>query len=116
MGSVHQSHYYYPIFPQGTPYPCRRSLVLQVANPEQTEIQLEVEELTECQGKIAYDYQGRMLGGQGQGKFKPLGKAQRFLLKPAGMDRLELSCEIDIDRHFLITARDLLTQKPIVAL
>ena len=36
-----KSHYYYPIFPQGTPYPCRRSLVLQVANPEQTEIHLE---------------------------------------------------------------------------
>lgn len=109
-----KSYYYYPIFTKGTKYPCKRSLILQVATPDQTEIRIEVGELTDSQGEVAYDHQGRMLSGQSQGKFTALPNPWLFKLKPPGtmgMDRLELDCSINRDRLLTIAARDLLTQK-----
>jgi len=130
---LQKSYIYYPLFEQGSPYPCRRAepLILQVANDGQTEIRLEVGEVAQVvQSEVVYDELGRMSSRQltRQTDFRslaPLGSLPIRLseteslpvclarLQPPGRvgeDRLRVEFAIDSSRRLLVTITDLQTQ------
>lgn len=130
---LQKSYIYYPLFEQGSPYPCRRAepLILQVANDGQMEIRLEVGEVAQVvQSEVVYDELGRMSSRQltRQTDFRslaPLGSLPIRLseteslpvclarLQPPGRvgeDRLRVEFAIDSSRRLLVTITDLQTQ------
>ena len=109
---------YLPLFDQGTPYPCdvAEPLILQVANPGQREICLEVGTIASTsQAEVIYDDQGRMSSRRliRPQDFRSLGIPPVFYLDPPGdpgQDRLQVHLSLDAQRTLRVTIRDLLSQ------
>lgn len=117
---------YFPLFPQGMQYPCQRSepLILQVANPGQTEIRLDIGEVAEvAQAEVTYDAQGRMTSTplQKQDIYRSLESQQHSVcvahLDPPGhigIDRISVWFEVTEQRILIATVKDLLTHQVLV--
>lgn len=113
---------YVPLFDQGTAYPCDwgAALVVQVANPGQRQIRLEVGTLASTsQAEVIYDEQGRMSSRrvvQPQ-DFRPLVSEVIAYLDPpgeVGQDRLQLSFRVDEQGLLRVRLVDLLSQTVLV--
>jgi len=132
-----EKYSYFPLFEKGMKYPCQRpeSLILQVANQNQTEIRLDIGEVAEhSQAEVVYDAQGRMTSSQllKQSDFRslidirhinPLANIENSYqiciahLDPPGTlgrDRVEVKFEVDEQRILLATVKDLLTQNILI--
>ncbi len=114
---------FYPIFAKGTKYPCQSAepLILQAAIANQSEISLDVGEISDiAQAEVNYDASGRMISSQllKQSDFRSYGDASCIAhLNPLGQigrDRLTISFEIDERRRLLVTIVDLLTHKKLI--
>jgi molecular chaperone DnaK (HSP70) len=130
-----RSYSYFPLFEKGTRYPCQRSepLTLQVALAGQTEIRLDIGELAETsQAEVIYDAQGRMSSShlQKNADFRSLIDARHAKvikehnaqvciaqLDPpgqVGVDRIDVSFEVNEQRTLLATVKDLQTKQILV--
>lgn len=123
---IDQSYIYYPLFSQGTIYPCKREqpLILQVANDGQTEIKLDIGELADVQTtEVQYDEKGRINSSslQQQQLYRSLEnqnpKNYTTNLEIPGLlgeDRLQVDLEISPNRILIVTIKDLLTNQILV--
>lgn len=121
-----RTHSYFPLFEQGTRYPCSRSqpLTLQVATSGQREIRLDIGEVAiAAQAEVAYDAQGRMTS-------RPLRQSETYRsleseheqvcvahLDPPGqigVDRISVQFEVNSQRVLVATVHDLLTNEVLV--
>ncbi len=112
---------YFPLFKQGSRYPCQRSepLTLQVATEGQSEIRLDIGEVaTIAQAEMTYDAQGRMTSAplRQQETYRSLDRQHEHVcvarLNPpgqAGVDRVTVQFEVNEQRVLIATVRDLLT-------
>ncbi len=122
-----KTYSYYPLFDQGTAYPCQRQepLTLQVAHTGQQVIHLDIGEVAEMrQAEVVYDSQGRMtssalnqiehfrsLSQDGQ----PVCVAHLDPPGEIGMDRISVTFQVNTDRALLATVYDLLTNQILVS-
>jgi molecular chaperone DnaK (HSP70) len=123
---VARSYTYFPLFDQGTAYPCQRTeaLTLQVATSGQQEIRLDIGEVAAVsQAEVIYDAQGRMTSTplQQQETYRPLASQEQSVcvahLDPPGqigLDRVTVQFEVTDQRILVATVRDLLTEKLLV--
>jgi molecular chaperone DnaK (HSP70) len=128
-----RTYSYFPLFDKGTRYPCKRPelLTLQVALEGQKEIRLDIGEVADIsQAEVSYDSKGRMTSSQlhKQSDFRSLIDPRHVVAKQnadvciahldppgkVGMDRIEVSFEVNEQRALLATVRDLQTQKILV--
>jgi molecular chaperone DnaK (HSP70) len=128
-----RTYSYFPLFDKGTRYPCFREelLTLQVALDGQKEIRLDIGEVAEIsQAEVSYDSKGRMTSSrlQRQSDFRSLIDPRHVVAKQnaqvciahldppgkLGMDRIEVTFEVNEQRTLLATVKDLQTQKILV--
>jgi molecular chaperone DnaK (HSP70) len=121
-----RAHTYFPLFEQGTSYPCERAepLILQVASEGQTEIRLDIGEVaTVAQAEVSYDAQGRMTSAplRQQETYRSLEDQQHSIcvahLNPPGqigVDRIAVQFAVTEQRMLIATVRDLLTNKVLI--
>lgn len=121
-----QTYTYFPLFQQGTKYPCQRAepLILQVANAGQTELRLDIGEVAAMtQAEVTYDAQGRMTSTalHQQEAYRSLeshhDKVCVAHLNPPGelgVDRVSVEFEVTEQRLLIATVRDLLTAQLLV--
>jgi molecular chaperone DnaK (HSP70) len=117
---------YFALFDKGIRYPCQRTepLTLQVATQGQKEIRLDIGEVADVsQAEVTYDAQGRMTSSHLnlQTCFRSLSSTQNQVcvahLEPpgeTGVDRIEVSFEVNEQRVLLATVKDLLTGRMLV--
>ena len=117
---------YFPLFKQGSRYPCQRSepLTLQVATDGQSEIRLDIGEVaTIAQAEMTYDAQGRMTSAplRQRETYRSLEHQQEAVcvarLNPPGqasVDRITVQFEVNEQRVLTATVRDLLTNALLV--
>ncbi len=120
------THTYFPLFKQGSRYPCRRAelLTLQVATDGQSEIRLDIGEVaTIAQSEMTYDAQGRMTSAplRQRETYHSLERQQEAVcvarLNPpgqVGVDRITVQFEVNDQRVLTATVRDLLTHTLLV--
>ena len=120
-----KTYTYYPLFAQGSRYPCKRdALILQVSTEGQREIRLDIGEVAEvAQAEVMFDRQGRMTSSQlhRQESFRSLNTDNNQIciahLNPPGqlgVDRVAVQFEVDQQRTLIATVRDLLTETVLV--
>lgn|GEM_PF-108190 len=114
---------YFPLFEKGSRYPSQRpkALNLQVITDEQREMRLQIGELREqASVEITYNEQGTITSNQlpQTTEFRLLElEPQQACIIPltptgkTGIDRIQLTCEINDERVLLLTIKDLLTQR-----
>ncbi len=114
---------YFPLFEKGSRYPSQRpkTLNLQVISNEQRKMRLQIGELREqASVEITYNEQGAITSNQlpQTTEFRLLElESQQACVIPltptseTGVDRIQLSCEINAQRVLLLTVKDLLTQQ-----
>ncbi|XGW00091.1 MAG: Hsp70 family protein [Leptolyngbya sp. BL-A-14] len=112
---------YFPLFKQGSRYPCRRlePLTLQAATEGQSEIRLDIGEVaTVSQSEMTYDAQGRMTSTplRQRETYRSLERQHEQVcvarLDPPGqmgVDRVAVQFEVNERRVLTATVRDLLT-------
>lgn len=121
-----KTYSYFTLFEKGMPYPCVRSepLTLQVATNGQREIRLDIGEVADiAQAEVTYDALGRMTSGRlnKHEEFRSLESHHQLVcvahLEPpgeTGIDRIEVSFEVNEQRVLLATVKDLLTGRVLV--
>jgi molecular chaperone DnaK (HSP70) len=121
-----RNYSYFPLFEQGTKYPCQRAepLMLQVATEGQTEIRLDIGEVAAiAQAEVQYDVQGRMTSAplRQQSTYRSLDSHHEQVcvahLNPpgqVGVDRISVQFEVTDQRILVATVRDVLTQQVLV--
>jgi len=121
-----KTYTYYPLFQQGTAYPCKRAepLMLQVATESQREIRLDIGEVaTVSAAEVTFDRNGRMTSTHlnRQDSFRSLDTNHNQVcvahLNPpgqVGVDRIAVQFEVNKERVLLATVRDLLTDVVLV--
>lgn len=119
--AYNRTHSYYPLFEQGTTYPCQRlePLTLQVAQNGQREIRLDIGEVaTVSQAEVSYDASGRMTSSalNRHSQFHTLQSEMNSVcvahLDPPGkegVDRIQVWFEVNDQRVLLATVKDLQT-------
>lgn len=122
-----QTHEYFTLFEQGTPYPCRRPepLRLQAARDGQQEVRLDIGEVGKpMQAEVFFDRGGQMSSRQLQGTidYRSLDTQHKQVcvahLNPPGhlgQDRIEVTFEVSPQRTLLATVRDLLSDRILVS-
>ncbi len=121
-----RTYSYFSVFDKGIKYPCQRleTLTLQVATEGQREIRLDIGEVAEIsQAEVTFDAQGRMTSSHlhKQEAFRSLESHHDLVcvahLDPpgqTGVDRIEVTFEVNEQRVLLGTVKDLLTGKVLV--
>jgi len=117
---------YHPLFKAGIKYPCQlpQPLTLQVAQTGQSEILLDIGEVSETsQAEVRFDANGKMTTYQldRQTNYRGLESEHQAVciahLDPpgqVGVDRISVWFEVDQQRVLLATVKDLLTDKMLV--
>ena len=121
-----KTYSYFPLFEKGTKYPCKwdESLTLQTAIDGQREIRLDIGEVADIsQAEVTFDARGRMTSShlQHQSQYRSLESHHEEVcvahLDPpgkTGIDRVEVSFEVNERRILLATVKDLVTGKVLV--
>lgn len=121
-----QGYHYHKLFESGTSYPCQgKTLTLQVAVEEQTEVELDIGELAEVSqtGEVSYDSLGRMTSSSltHETQFTSLAVNRQQVcvahLEPPGKigrDRLAVTFAVNQRRVLVVTVTDLLTQQVLI--
>ncbi|GET35869.1 Hsp70 family protein [Microseira wollei] len=121
-----KTYSYLPLFEKGSKYPCKsdESLTLQTAIDGQREIRLDIGEVADIsQAEVTFDARGRMTSShlQHQSQYRSLESHHEQVcvahLDPpgrTGIDRVEVSFEVNEGRILLATVKDLLTGKVLV--
>ncbi|MBR8828680.1 MAG: Hsp70 family protein [Gomphosphaeria aponina SAG 52.96 = DSM 107014] len=119
-----QNYTYYPLFEQGTKYPCSLTLKLKVAIEGQREIRLDIGELAQkAAAEVIFDNWGRMMSSKlaQQLEYRSLESNHQevcvaYLDPPGkpGNDRVSVQFEVDKNRVLLATVRDLETEKLLI--
>ena len=121
-----RTYTYFPLFEKGSKYPIKRDepLILQTAIDGQREIRLDIGEIADIsQAEVTFDAKGRMTSSQlqHQSQFRSLESHHQEVcvahLDPpghTGMDRVEVTFEVNGGRILLATVKDLLTGKVLV--
>ncbi len=121
-----KTYSYFPLFEKGTKYPCKsdESVTLQTAIDGQREIRLDIGEVADIsQAEVTFDARGRMTSShlQHQSQYRSLESHHEQVcvahLDPpgkTGIDRVEVSFEVNERRILLATVKDLVTGKVLV--
>ncbi|HAX78825.1 MAG TPA: molecular chaperone DnaK [Cyanobacteria bacterium UBA11372] len=121
-----KTYSYLPLFEKGTKYPCKsdESVTLQTAIDGQREIRLDIGEVADIsQAEVTFDARGRMTSShlQHQSQYRSLESHHEQVcvahLDPpgkTGIDRVEVSFEVNERRILLATVKDLVTGKVLV--
>lgn len=121
-----RNYSFFPLFEKGSKYPCHRDepLVLQTALDGQREIRLDIGEIADIsQAEVTFDARGRMTSSQlqHQSQFRSLETNHQEVcvahLDPpgqTGIDRVEVSFEVNEGRVLLATVKDLVTGRLLV--
>lgn len=121
-----RNYSFFPLFEKGSKYPCYREepLVLQTALDGQREIRLDIGEIADIsQAEVTFDARGRMTSSQlqHQSQFRSLETNHQEVcvahLDPpgqTGIDRVEVSFEVNEGRVLLATVKDLVTGRLLV--
>jgi molecular chaperone DnaK (HSP70) len=121
-----KTYSYLPLFEKGTKYPCKgdEPVTLQTAIDGQREIRLDIGEVADIsQAEVTFDARGRMTSShlQHQAQYRSLESHHEQVcvahLDPpgkTGIDRVEVSFEVNEGRILLATVKDLVTGKVLV--